>query len=208
MSNNAIFINCPFDEAYRGCFESILFIVTMSGYQARCALEENDSGDVRFDKLCDLIRESDRTLHDLSRTISGPDGLPRFNMPFELGLMMGAKRFGGKRQREKRALIMVAERFAMPRFLSDLAGNDPAAHSNDPREVIKVVRDHLHTGPTGVTLPGAKHMNDLFDQFQNDLPKLAAKARLTLDEVHPYHGYRNFMNVLGGFRDMIAEIAD
>lgn len=205
--NASVFVNCPFDDAYLPCFEAILFAVTMSGYQVRCALEEDDAGDVRFDKLCELIAESDRTIHDLSRTAAGADGLPRFNMPFELGLMMGARRYGRGRQQAKRAVIMVAERFAMPRFLSDLAGNDPSAHGNDPRAVVRIVRDHLHSDPAGVRLPGAAHMADLLDRFRTDLPDLAAAANLTRDEVNPYGGYRNFMDLLRGFRDLVQDAA-
>lgn len=206
--NASVFVNCPFDDAYRACFEAILCTVTMSGYQVRCALEEDDAGDVRFDKLCELIADCDRTIHDLSRTAAGADGFPRFNMPFELGLMMGARRYGRGRQRAKRAVIMVAEQFVMPRFLSDLAGNDPRAHHNDPRNVIRIVRDHLHVDPAEERLPGAAHMADLLDEFQADLPDLAAAANLRPEEVDPYRGYRNYMDLLRSFRDTIRDIAD
>jgi hypothetical protein len=47
-----VFINCPFDDAYSSCFEALVFTITASGYRARCALEEEDGGDIRFDKLC------------------------------------------------------------------------------------------------------------------------------------------------------------
>jgi hypothetical protein len=153
--NSQVFINCPFDDDYRPCFEAILFAVTISDYRARCALEENDSGDIRFDKLRRLIAECDHTIHDLSRTESGAEGLLRFNMPFELGLMMGAKHFGGPKQRAKRACIMVAKDYVLPKYLSDLAGNDPVAHANDPRVIVRIVRDHFHNDPDGRRLPGA-----------------------------------------------------
>jgi hypothetical protein len=199
----SVFINCPFDEIYRPCFEAILVKVTLSGYRVRCALEDDDAGDVRFDKLCDLIAESDWSIHDLSRTTTGADGLPRFNMPFELGLTMGARRFGKGRQAGKKAAIMVAEPFVMPRFLSDLAGNDPKPHHGDPRRIIRIVRDHLHTDPGGALLPGAAHMAEMLDTYRRLLPELAAAAQLTAEEVHPYRGYRNFMDLLRGFRDTL-----
>ena len=117
--NRNVFINCPFDEAYRECFEALLFAVTVSGYKARCALEDDDAANIRFDKLRRLIRESPRTIRDLSRTELGDNDLPRFNMPFELGLAMGAKYFGGKAQRRNSALIMVREPYVLPSYLSD-----------------------------------------------------------------------------------------
>jgi hypothetical protein len=75
--NSDVFINCAFDDDYRPCFEATLFTVTISGYRPRCALEENDAGDIRFDKLRRLLAESDHTIHDLSRTESRTQGRPR-----------------------------------------------------------------------------------------------------------------------------------
>lgn len=194
-----MFINCPFDDDYLPCFEALLFAITVCGYRVRCALEENDCGDVRFDKLCDLIGEAENTIHDLSRTELGAHGMPRFNMPFELGLTMGARQFGGGRQAEKRACIMVARDFVLPRYLSDLAGNDPAVHNDRPRDVIRIVRDFLHTSPDGQLLPGASHMLTLFERFRADLPFLTEQARLTTVEAHARLGYRNYMDLLHGF---------
>lgn len=197
--NGDVFVNCPFDDEYRPCFEALLFAIAISGYRVRCALEENDSGDIRFDKLCRLISSSDDSIHDLSRTGLGVHGYPRFNMPFELGLVMGARRFGDGRHRRKRACIMVSREHVMPRFLSDLAGNDARVHGDDPNEIIRVVRSHLHKSPEGTTLPGAAHIIALFEQFKRDLPFLAERARLTMPEIHPRLAYRNFMDVLEAF---------
>ncbi len=204
--NGQVFINCPFDD-YLPCFEALLFAITISGYRVRCALEDSDGGDIRFAKLCRLIEDSDDTIHDLSRTEAGRMGLPRFNMPFELGLAMGARQFGGGRQRTKRACIMVAIDFALPRYLSDLAGSDPAAHRDDPHEVIRIVRGHLHRTPSGSGLPGAAHMIELFERFRGDVPFLARQARLTVEEAHARLGYRNYMDLLRGFCEAIPGVA-
>jgi len=184
-----------------------LFAITFCGYRVRCALEDDDGANLRFDKLCGLIGDSDYTIHDLSRTQVSDGGLPRFNMPFELGLMLGAKRFGGPRQKQKRACIMVAEPYALPRYLSDIAGADPAAHQSNPGEVIRIVRDHLHTDPKGTILPGAQHLRIALDKFKRDLPGLAATARLTVEEAHARRSYRNFMDLLTGFRDALRSVA-
>ncbi|HEV2817827.1 MAG TPA: hypothetical protein VGW40_11490 [Allosphingosinicella sp.] len=53
-------------------------------------------------------------------------------MPLELGLFRGAKRFGNKAQKLKRALILDIEQFRYQRFISDLAGIDIHAHGGDP----------------------------------------------------------------------------
>ena len=131
-----------------------MFTVMVSGYKVRCALEDDDAANIRFDNLRRLIRESPRTIHDLSRTELGENELPRFNMPFELGLAMGAKHFGGPKRRKNTALIMVRERYALPAYLSDLGGSDPAAHGGDPHAILRIVSRYLHRTPAGRLLPG------------------------------------------------------
>lgn len=111
--------------------------------RVRCALEEPDSGDVRLDKLVELIRENPRSIHDLSRTEIGENDLPRFNMPFELGLALGAKRFG--RRPRDRIKIMVNEPYRMPR-------------SCQPHRVIRIARNYLQKSPKGGSRAGPRRL--------------------------------------------------
>ncbi len=205
--NGDVFVNCPFDDTYLPCFEALLFAITVSGYRVRCALEESDAGDIRFTKLRRLIADSDDTIHDLSRTSIGEHGLPRFNMPFELGLALGARLFGDARQRRKRSCVMIAREHTLPRYLSDMAGSDPAAHHDDPHGVIRIVRHYLHTSPQGDRLPGAAHMIALFEQFRIDRPNLATAASLTAAETHARLGYRNFIDLLHAFCATLQAVA-
>jgi hypothetical protein len=135
-----VFVNVPFDDAYAPLFDALVFAIMACGYRVRCALEVDDSGNIRLDKLAALIRESPHSIHDLSRVALGENELPRFNMPFELGLAMGAKRFGSRSQRRDRIKIMVEEPYRLPAYLSDLGGNDPAAHHADAAAVIRIAR--------------------------------------------------------------------
>lgn len=201
MSNPArsVFVNCPFDDDYKSCFEAIVFTVMASGFQVRCALEENDASAIRFDKLCGLIETCDRSVHDLSRTEVGEHGLPRFNMPFDLGLFMGAKRFGGTRQRRKTALIMIGEPYRLPVYLSDLAGNDPEAHHGGSDEVIGIVRRYLHAHPDGTPLAGANRMLAEHKRFKAELPALAAALHIEPEELDPYREYRTYVWLLAEF---------
>jgi hypothetical protein len=170
----AVFVNAPFDPAYDPMLEALVFTIFASGYRARCALEENDSGDIRLDKLVRLIGESTRSIHDLSRIRATQDGndLPRFNMPFELGMAMGAKRFSPSRKSDS-IKIMVAAPYKLPEYLSDLGGNDPDAHHNEPPKVVRIVRDFLHTAPSGKPLPGPAKLVATFDEFKRQLPAIA-----------------------------------
>ena len=192
-----VFINCPFDKESAPCFGALIFTITACGYVARCALEDRDGAKIRFAKLARLIGECRYTIHDLSRVELNINDLPRFNMPFELGLVFGAKHFGTKAQREKSALIMVREQFALSEYLSDLAGSDPAAHRDDPREVVRIVSRYLHRTPDGASLPGGPQC--LFDKFTlfrtEGLAMSAAAANRTLEECDPIDDfliYRSF----------------
>ena len=49
------------------------------------------SNETRIDKIARIIRESRLSVHDISRVeLDAASDLPRFNMPFECGLAMGA----------------------------------------------------------------------------------------------------------------------
>jgi hypothetical protein len=102
-----VFINCPFDQAYRPLLRALLFAIHDCGFQARSALEVEDSGEIRVQKILRIIGESPFGIHDISRvTPDRSTKLPRFNMPLELGLFLGAKAFGSDKQQQKRCLIL------------------------------------------------------------------------------------------------------
>jgi len=161
-------------------------VATARGARSR----SSDSGDIRLDKLVELIRESPRSIHDLSRIEVGENDLPRFNMPFELGLALGAKRFG--RRPRDRIKIMVAEPYRLPAYLSDLGGNDPDAHSNEPQRVIRIVRNYLQRSPRGVVLAGPAKLAADFATFKQRLPAIAAEIDFAPDEVRGYRDYPTF----------------
>lgn len=88
----SIFLNVPFDEAYKPIFEALIFAVHDCGFVARSTLESEDATEVQIQKLYQLIAESKYGIHDISRTsLDAKNHLPRFNMPLELGIFLGAK---------------------------------------------------------------------------------------------------------------------
>lgn len=128
---NHVFINCPFDAGYQPIFEAIVFTVLNLGFVARCAVEEDDGADFRLAKIERLIEECSFSINDLSAVnLDSVTGLPRFNMPLELGLFLGCKRYGGPRQATKRCLILDSDRYRYRAFLSDIAR---ARHSRPRR---------------------------------------------------------------------------
>ncbi len=97
----------PFDRRYAKLFDALVYTVHDCGCVARCAKEGDDGSQVRLDKLYGIIEESRFGIHDLSRvTLDSVNRLPRFNMPLELGIFLGAKRYGPVRQKKKAVLLL------------------------------------------------------------------------------------------------------
>ena len=130
-----VFINCPFDSDYKPLFDAMVFAVFDCGFVPRCSLEVEDAADVRIDKISRIIQECKFGIHDLSRIELNEHGFPRFNMPFELGLFLGAKRYGSGKQREKTCLIFEKEGFDYKEFISDIGGQDITPHKDERKYI-------------------------------------------------------------------------
>jgi hypothetical protein len=137
-----VFVNCPFDDEYYPILRAILFTLIYLEFTPKIT-ETSDSGQSRLSKIKDLIESSKYSIHDISRVQPNKEGLPRFNMPFECGIDFGAKMYGVPRLEDKKCLILEKERYRYQKFLSDIAGNDIRAHSDDPAVAIKQVRNWL-----------------------------------------------------------------
>ncbi len=155
--------------------KAIVFTVHACSFEPRCARERDDGGEVRLEKIIQMIRECGLGIHDLSRKGSDPaHGLARFNMPFELGLFLGASRFGKK----KSILILETERFDYQKFISDIAGQDIRAHGDKVDRIIGHVRDWLNAQNPKHPLPGAKALVKYYRSFEMDSPLLLQAAML------------------------------
>lgn len=174
---DSVFINCPFDEQFWPLFEAIVFCIIDCGFIPRCALEEDDSGTSRLDKISSLIRGSQYAIHDLSRVeLSDPVNLPRFNMPFEFGLDLGCRLFGDAIQSRKRCLVLDSERYRYRASISDISGQDIKSHENSPDTAISVVRGWLRTASGRDSVPPAKSIKKRFGEFTALLPGLAEQS--------------------------------
>lgn len=182
--SDSVFINCPFDAEYWPIFEAIIFCVLDCGFVPRCALEEADSGTFRLDKIQAIIRGSEYTIHDLSRVeLTTDTRLPRFNMPFELGLDIGCRVYGSSRAREKKCLILDSDPYRYKAFLSDISGQDIQSHQNSPARAIKVVRDWLHIVSRRGSVPGPVPINERFARFTRNLPALCDESGLNRNDL-------------------------
>ena len=191
---SSVFLNCPFDDRYLPIRNAILFAVFDCGFVPRCALEVDDGGDLRFDKIQRLVSASKFGIHDISRTELDPKtNLPRFNMPLELGIFLAARRFGDATQREKSCLIMDRAPYRYREFISDISGNDVESHDDDPKTAITRVRDWLRGKSGRRTIPGGAAIAERYDRFVGDLPRMCKQADVAPSEL-TYTDYVAFVS--------------
>jgi hypothetical protein len=172
-SKTGVFINCPFDSDYQPIFNSLIFVIYACGFRPRSARELDDGGQTRIEKLYLIINECRFGVHDLSRTeLDVINQLPRFNMPLELGIFLGAKRYGTRIQKQKRALVLDIEPYRYQRFISDLSGMDIHAHGGVPTRAIRETRDWL-ANVSRRQLPSAERLIAYYQRFEMELPQIA-----------------------------------
>jgi hypothetical protein len=175
----SVFINCPFDAQHKKLFEAIVFAVFDCGFQPRCALEIDDGGQIRIEKIFKIIGDCRFGIHDISKTeLDESNNLPRFNMPLELGMFLGAKRYGSGEQKEKVCLILDRENYRYQKFISDISGQDIRAHENDPRLAISIVRNWLRNTTPEDGMPGGDAIGERYELFRADLPGMCEELRL------------------------------
>lgn len=153
-----VFLNVPFDRQYTKLLGALVFAVEACGLEPTCALAESNAGDRRLTKILRMIRQCRLGIHDLSRTTLDPvNRLPRFNMPLELGIFLGAQHFGGRMHRQKSSLVLDREQYRYQKFCSDLAGADISAHADRAEEAIRRVHHWLRSNlPSSHVLPSAR----------------------------------------------------
>ena len=192
--SSSVFLNCPFDEQHRQIMEAIVFAVYDCGFVARCSLEESDSSNVRLDKIMRIVAGCKFGIHDISSTdLDADSNLPRFNMPLELGIFLGAKQFGAGRHRQKNCLIMDREKYRHQKFISDLAGNDVCSHDGDPGAAIGEVRSWLSDLSGRRLIPGKNRITGRYAEFRGELPRLCKGANLEVAEL-TYNEYSVFVS--------------
>lgn len=175
--NQSVFLNCPFDDEFMPLFRAAVFTVLRCDYNPRSAQELEDSSEPRLDRIFRIIEECRYGIHDLSR-VELDDGLPRFNMPFELGLFFGAKRYGHEEQDRKSCLIFERRAHSYERFISDIKGQDVATHENKPKVLIRRIRDWLSTNERSRSLPGGDALWRGYGRFKRWLPNKCRELHL------------------------------
>lgn len=191
-----VFINCPFDRDYRAIFDALVFTVIRSGFRARSALEGDDASENRLTKIQRIIAECRYGVHDISRTeADGDPPLPRFNMPLELGLFLGAKHYGDSIHRRKRCLIFDREPHRYQRFISDIAGQDIHSHGNEPATAVRELTGWLRSESRSKTIPGGQTVFKHYLAFRAALPGICSALEIRAEELT----FSDYTNVVASY---------
>lgn len=182
--NRGVFINCPFDDNYNSLFWATVFTVVSCQYDPRCAKEVDDASKIRLDNIYTMIAECRYSIHDLSRTqLSRQMHLPRFNMPFELGIFLGAKRFGAPPHDKKACLIFERKPHTYEAFISDIKGQDIKAHHGNHELIISETRNWLVNNTKGRSIPGGRAIWRSYSSFNRWLPGKCRKESKRVNEL-------------------------
>ena len=179
----SVFLNCPFDQQYEALFRALVFVVHACGFIARCA-KEDSSQEYRFPRIIELIGLCRYGVHDLSRI--EPDQLPRNNMPIELGVFIGCCFFGEEYDYRKEYLVLDSVPHRYKQHSSDLGGVDPSIHGNDPRELMKGVRNWLKSKASpeeAAQIPSHDILYQRFELFLAEAPFLCQRQFLSFNEL-------------------------
>ena len=125
--------------------KSLLFTLIYLGLDPQIC-ETSDCGVVRIKNIKKMMKDSEFSIHDLSRMEPVTKGnLPRFNMPFECGMDFGFKFSGNKSLGNKKFLILEKKKYRYQKVISDLSGSDIKSHNNKPEKIIQETRDWFVT---------------------------------------------------------------
>ena len=160
-----VFINCPFDKAFKKFLEPLLFTVLYCDFTPQIS-QTNDSGSTRLDNILKLIRKSRYSIHDLSRMVSSTPGeYARFNMPFELGIDIGIRNSGGPVLEGKRCLVLDTRAYRYHIAISDISGNDIEIYNDKIQHLVRIVRNWLSIQDKS-SKPGPKLIWEDYNEFR------------------------------------------
>jgi len=160
---------------------------------------EAGNSELRIVKILELIGACRYGIHDISmQSLDTRTGLPRFNMPFELGLFLGCKHFSAHaEQNSKGFLVLDSVPYRFRDSLSDFAGYDISCHNASADQVIQVVRDWL-ANSLEKTMYGASRRQKEFREFESQLADMA-------EEFAPHPDQIGFTDLCHLIRDWVLE---
>jgi hypothetical protein len=160
-------LNIPYDAGFEDLFLAYIVGLTQLGLVMNVALAVPNQG--RLETIIELIEKSDFSIHDLSR-VELAHGLPRFNMPVELGLALYRSRIT---RGKHRIFLFDRKPYQAQRSASDVNGIDPQIHNGTVRGLMSGLRNILRQPGDVTTVP---EMLASYRAVQLKLPELRRNA--------------------------------
>lgn len=163
----SVFLNIPYDSGFEDLYLAYIVGLTQLGLRVNATVAIPNQG--RLKTIIGLIEVSNFSIHDLSR-IELSRGIPRFNMPVELGLALYRAHVTGGRHR---AYVFESKPYRAQRSTSDINGIDPQIHNGTPKGVMAGLRNIFRQPGDVTTVP---EMLVSYRAIRRKLPELKLNA--------------------------------
>lgn len=164
---DSVFLNIPYDKEFEDLYVAYIVGLTQLGLDVNATLAVPNQG--RLETIIGLIAKSDYSIHDLSR-IEISKGIPRFNMPVELGLAL--YRSHATRGRHS-VYVFESTPYRAQKSTSDINGIDPQIHHGTAKGVMAGLRNIFRQPGDVTTVP---EMLRSYRAVRRKLPELRLNA--------------------------------
>lgn len=181
----SVFLNIPYDSAFENLYLAYIAGLSAFGLIPRATLEIPTSRR-RLERVLRLIGACAYSIHDLSRVQIDRRAprVPRFNMPFELGLAVALSALS----RRVGWYVCETVRHRANKSLSDLNGTDVRIHGGTVRGVFAALCDVF---VRKTRQPSVQEMYRIYRVLRRNLPRIMRQAGAT----NPY-GARVFQDLI------------
>src|SRR5271154_2315090 len=166
-----VFLNIPYDKPFQNLCLAYISGISAFGLVPRATLEI-PANTRRLDRILELIRGCQYSVHDLSRVEldAKRPPTPRFNMPFELGLCVAwAKTF----TETHTWFVYESKAWRLSKSLSDLDGTDAYIHSGT---MTGVFRELCNAFVEAERKPTVQQMRKINRNVTKNLPAILKQA--------------------------------
>jgi hypothetical protein len=167
----SVFLNIPYDSRFENLFLAYIAGISAFGFAPRATLEI-PFGQRRLDRILSLIQQSQYSVHDLSRVQLDRTRprTPRFNMPFELGLVIALERTA---HANHSWIVCETVPHRIKKSLSDLDGTDAYIHGGT---IAGVFRELGNAFVGSSRQPTVKEMSQIYRVLRSQFRRVLAKA--------------------------------
>jgi len=163
----SVFLNIPYDTPFENLYLAYVVGLTQLGLRIHAAFAVPNQG--RLATIIELIEQSEFSIHDLSR-VQVSHGVPRFNMPLELGLALHRSHATNGKHR---VFIFESKSRRAQRSTSDVNGIDPQVHKGSPDGLMSALRNVFRQPRDVTTVP---EMLSSYRAVKRKLPQLRRNA--------------------------------